>query len=130
MRFFVLLTALLALCAATFAQTTAPSSSAMPDVEHFSIDQVDKSLDPCTDFFQYACSKWVKANPIPADQAEWGTFDSLTIWNVAAVHKTLDKAAHAKDLAPVEQKVGDYYASCMDESAINKAGLTPLQPVL
>ena len=49
----------------------------MPDLEHFSLDQVDKSLDPCTDFFQYACSKWIKANPIPPDQGGWGTFNSL-----------------------------------------------------
>jgi predicted metalloendopeptidase len=55
----------------------------MPALEHFSIDQVDKTLDPCTDFFQYACGKWLKANPIPPDQGGWGTFNALAIWNVA-----------------------------------------------
>jgi endothelin-converting enzyme/putative endopeptidase len=103
----------------------------MPDVEHFSIDQVDKSLDPCTDFFQYACSKWIKANPIPPEQAGWGTFNSLTLWNIAAVHDTLEEAAQrSPDRTPVQQKVGDYYASCMNEDAINKAGIASLQPEL
>ncbi len=64
----------------------------MPELEHFSLDQVDKSLDPCTDFFQYACGKWIKANPIPPDQGGWGTFNSLALWNIAAVHNTLEEA--------------------------------------
>ena len=103
----------------------------MPDIERFSLDQVDKSLDPCTDFFQYACSKWIKANPIPSDQAGWGTFNSLAPWNIAAVHDTLEEAAKSSpNRTPVQQKVGDYYASCMNEDAINKAGIAPLQPEL
>ncbi len=103
----------------------------MPEVEHFSIDQVDKSLDPCTDFFQYACSKWTKANPIPADQGGWGTFNLLALWNIAAVRNTLEDAAQSSpSRTPVQQQVGDYYASCMDEDAINKAGIAPLQPEL
>ena len=103
----------------------------MPALERFSIDQVDKSLDPCSDFFQYACSKWLKANPIPADQGGWGTFNALAIWNISAVHKTLEAAAQpSPNRTPVQRQVGDYYASCMDEDAINKAGLAPLQPEL
>jgi len=132
MRFCALLTVLLALSTALFAQSAAtPSSSAMPELERFSIEQVDKSLDPCVDFFQYACRKWIKANPIPPDQGSWGTFDSLALWNIAAVHNTLEEAAQpSPNRTPVEQKVGDYYASCMNEDAINKAGITPLQPEL
>ena len=103
----------------------------MPALEHFSIDQVDKTLDPCSDFFQYACGKWIKANPIPADQGGWGTFNALAIWNVAAVRNTLEDAAKpSSDRTAGTTEVGDYYASCMDEDAINKAGLKPLQPVL
>jgi putative endopeptidase len=109
-----------------------PSSGAtgLPKLEHLSPDQVDKSLDPCNDFFEYACSKWIKANPIPPDQAGWGTFNALAIWNIAAVHETLEEAATAQARNPVAQKVGDYYAACMDENSLNKAGLAPLQPVL
>ena len=132
MRLCTVLAVVSILCAASFAQTSpAPSASSMPELEHFSIDQVDKSLDPCTDFFQYACGKWLKANPIPADQGGWGTFNALAIWNIAAVHNTLEDAAKpAPNRTPLQQKVGDYYASCMDEAAINKAGLKPLQPEL
>ena len=106
------------------------SSEPLPKLERFSVEQADKSLDPCTDFFRYSCSKWNRANPIPADQPAWGTFNALGIWNVAAVHDTLEQAAGSSQRTPVEQKVGDYYASCMDEAAIGKAGIKPLQPVL
>jgi len=131
MRFTILFAAFLSLGVATFAQNTKPSLSAMPEVEHFSLDQVDKSLDPCTDFFQYACSKWVKANPIPPDQGGWGTFNLLALWNIAAVRNTLEDAVQpSQNRTPVQRKVGDYYASCMDETVINQAGLAPLQPEL
>src|SRR5579862_2017764 len=141
MRGSTLFTVMFALSAALFAQTasapspSAPSapnaSGAMPVVEHFSLEQVDKGIDPCSDFFQYACSKWLKANPIPQDQTSWGTFNTLALWNFAAVRNTLESAsASSSDRTPVERKVGDYYASCMDEAAIDKAGITPLQPEL
>ncbi len=130
MRIAAILSVSLVLCVFSFAQAGSAAGS-MPTLEHFSPDQVDKSLDPCTDFFKYACSKWIKANPIPPDQAGWGTFNSLAIWNVAAVHQTLEDAASASTSAnPVEKKVGDYYSSCMDETVINKAGVEPLQPLL
>jgi endothelin-converting enzyme/putative endopeptidase len=106
------------------------SQQGMPELVRFSPDMADKSLDPCNDFFQYSCSKWIKANPIPADQAAWGSFGALEIWNVAAIRETLESAANANGGDTVEQKVGNYYAACMDEAAINKAGITPLKPVL
>ncbi|MBA3915437.1 MAG: M13 family metallopeptidase, partial [Acidobacteriales bacterium] len=102
-----------------------------PKLERFSVDQLDKSADPCQDFFQYACGKWIKDNPIPPDQAGWGTFNSLAIWNISAIHDTLEEAAKTTDHhSPVAQQVGDYYASCMDEAAITKAGLNPAKPLL
>ena len=131
MRLTTLFTILVfAVCSAAQSVSRA-ANDAMPDLEHFSPDQVDKSLDPCSDFFQYACSKWVKANPIPADQAAWGTFNKLAIWNIAAIRNTLEQVS---SLDPkrnaVDQKAGDHYASCMDEATINKAGIAPLKPDL
>ena len=125
------LTTLAVLCAALFAPATfAESPDAMPTLEHFSVEQVDKSLDPCSDFFEYACAKWNKANPIPADQPASGTFNRLVIWNVAAERNTLEEAAKASHRTPVQQQVGDYYTACMDEAAVSKAGISPLQPEL
>jgi putative endopeptidase len=130
MRIFLALTVLLSTL--TFAQpANSGSGEEMPSLESFTPDQVDKTLDPCNDFFKYACSKWLKANPIPADQAGWGTFNKLAIWNVAAIHSTLEDAAKpVASRSAADQKAGDHYASCMDEAAINKAGITPLKPAL
>jgi endothelin-converting enzyme/putative endopeptidase len=132
MRPVTILALFAALVSVSFGQTAAPASEdSMPALERFNPEQADKSLSPCSDFFQYACSKWVRANPIPADQAGWGTFDSLAIWNIAAIHNTLEDAAGKSSIrTPIEQKAGDYYASCMDEAAVNKAGIAPLQPML
>ena len=93
----------------------------------FSPDMLDKGVDPCTDFFAYACGKWQAANPIPADRSSWGRFDELTERGQYVVRDILEKAAVASPgRTPNEQKIGDYYASCMDESAIEKAGTKPL----
>ncbi len=132
MRTVTILAILSLACGVSFCQPHPPSDrESMPELERFTPDEADKSLDPCTDFFEYACRKWNKANPIPADQAAWGTFNKLAIWNVAAIRNTLESAAApAARKTPVEKKVGDYFSSCMDETAINKAGITPLKPLL
>jgi putative endopeptidase len=131
MRFCAILTILLSALFCVAQPSPRASEGAMPDLERFSPEQADSSLDPCNDFFQYACSKWLKANPIPADQAGWGTFNKLAIWNVAAIRNTLEQAATlGSKRSPAEQKAGDHYASCMDEAAINKAGIAPLKPAL
>src|SRR5271167_1903175 len=132
MRLLTVSALCIVLVAGVSAHTAAPAApDSMPPLDRFSPDQADKSLNPCSDFFEYACSKWIKANPMPADQAGWGTLNLLAIWNVAAIQNTLEYAASkTTNRTPVQQKVGDYYASCMDETAINKAGVAPLQSVL
>ena len=126
MRLIAIGSMLVVLCGALYAQSTASMK-----LEHFDPAMADKSLDPCSDFFQYACSKWMKANPIPADQAGWGTFNSLALWNIAAVRETLESAAKPSAArTTVEQKVGDYYSACMDEDTVNRSGIAPLKPML
>jgi putative endopeptidase len=98
----------------------------------FDLANLDRSVSPCDDFFQFADGGWVKSHPIPAAYPSWGTFNKLHEDNENALQKILDKAAADKSAAPGSnwQKIGDFYASCMDESAIETAGIQPLQPEL
>jgi endothelin-converting enzyme/putative endopeptidase len=95
----------------------------------FSPDMLDKSIDPCTDFYAFACGTWQAANPIPADRSSWGRFNELDQRGEYIVREILEKAAVDRPgRAANEQKIGDYYASCMDEGAVEKAGIKPLDP--
>src|SRR5215470_13752597 len=97
----------------------------------FDIANLDKSADPCVDFYQFACGNWIKNNPIPPDYPSWDSFSEVYEHNLAVLHSILEKAsANDPKRSPVIQKIGDYYASCMDEKAINKQRFAPLQPEL
>jgi putative endopeptidase len=117
------------LCAgALFAQPPARPNSTPA---HFDLTAIDRSADPCVDFYQYACGSWMKKNPIPADQAEWGSFDQLQERNQNILRQILEEAAKpAPGRDAVTQKIGDYYAACMDEKTIDAKGLAPLRPEL
>jgi putative endopeptidase len=102
-----------------------------PKLEHFDPDLVDKTLDPCNDFYKYSCSKWIGANPIPPDQVFWSTGGGLELWNENLLRETLEAASKQESgRTPVQQKIGDYWAACMDESGIEAAGLKSLLPEL
>jgi putative endopeptidase len=92
---------------------------------------IDRSVDPCRDFFQFACGNWLKENPVPADESSWYRFSELdehTRWVLRAI---LAEAAAEKDpQTPNEKKIGDYYASCMDVPAVEAKGLAPLKDEL
>ena len=95
------------------------------------ITAMDRSIDPCVDFFAYACGGWIKSNPIPPDQSSWDLYSKMEDENKTKLRGILE-AASTPDAGrnAVNQKIGDYYASCMDEKAIEDKGIEPLKPGL
>ena len=137
-RVIVCLLLLLILPLAMLGQNVSPKATSgaaaetkTPQLEHFDPNLTDQTLSPCDDFYKYSCNKWLKANPIPADQVYWSTGSSLELWNENLLRETLEASSkNDATRSPVQQKIGDYWAACMDESGIEAAGLKPLQPEL
>ena len=124
MRYFTVLIVALLLVSALSAQEKAKPTA---DVS-FSADMLNKSVDPCNDFYAYACSKWTAQNPIPADRSVWGRFNELAERGQYIVRDILEKAsADHPGRSANEQKIGDFYASCMDEAAVEKVGTKTLE---
>src|SRR5208283_277112 len=110
---------------------TAPSASSpkIPkQIPSFDLTAIDKTADPCVDFYQYSCGNWIKNNPIPSDQSAWGRFNELADNNLYILHDILEKAQAPGKHSTIEQKVGAYYAACMDEATIEQKGAAPLRP--
>jgi endothelin-converting enzyme/putative endopeptidase len=110
-------------------ESSAKAASVEPD--HFDLKSVDAALDPCLDFYQYVCKKWMAGNPIPPDQGSWSHGAKLALWNQRVLREVFEKASgDDPKRSAVEQKIGDYYGACMNEAGINASGVTAIKPEL
>ena len=123
--------AVLFLLLTTLLLGVASAQTKLPPEPKFDINNIDKSIDPCVDFYQYSCSKWIKNNPIPPDYTDWVSFSEVQEHNYAVLRDILEKASASDPRrTAVQQKIGDLYASCMDEKTVNSLGYKPLRPEL
>jgi putative endopeptidase len=116
--------ALAVACLLSLANAQQPGATYTPALD---VTAMDRNIDPCVDFFAYSCGGWIKKNPIPADQSSWDTYSKMQDENLSQLRGILE-AASVSDAKRngVDQKIGDYYASCTDEKAIEAKGAAPL----
>ncbi|MDQ6802485.1 MAG: M13 family metallopeptidase [Acidobacteriota bacterium] len=113
------------------AQTQDRPLTSLPYTPSLDIPSMDQSANPCVDFYQYTCGGWMKNNLIPGDQASWSVYGKVTEENGQFLWGVLEDASKpSPDRTPVQQKIGDYFQACMDESHIESLGAAPLRPLL
>jgi putative endopeptidase len=121
------------LCCVMGAKAQVPAAQplkAMPYSPSLDVTSLDRTVDPCVDFYKFTCGGWMKNNPIPADQAAWSVYAKLANENQQFLWGILEADAKLTKRTPVQQKVGDYFAACMNTSAIDALGDKPALPAL
>jgi endothelin-converting enzyme/putative endopeptidase len=117
------------------AETPPRPITELPYVPGIDLTALDRSADPCVDFYQFSCGGWMKANPIPPDQASWDVYGKLAydnqrfLWGILEALVPSARPSGAARSAS-QQKIGDYFAACMDEATVEKLGAAPLKPYL
>ena len=104
------------------ASSVAAGGPQLPYTPSLDVHAMDRSVDPCSDFYRYSCGGWQKSNPIPPDQTSWSVYRKLSEDNVAFLRGILEQAAAAKERDAVTRMIGDYYAACMDEAGAQGDG--------
>jgi putative endopeptidase len=99
-----------------------------PAASGVDLGAMDRTVNPCQDFFKFACGNWMKENPIPPQYAVWGRFQELNDRNLEVLHQILEDSAKHQDRSALDQKIGAFYASCMDGAAADKKGDEPVMP--
>lgn len=136
MKIRLALVAPVALSACCLAQSAQLSQSAQPldkpvELQHIDVTSVDSSVSPCDNFYRYVCNRFNAANPIPPDQASWGVGGMLALWNRQILRQILEKnEAPLASRSPNEQKIGDFYAACMNQASSNANDLAAIKPLL
>jgi putative endopeptidase len=109
------------------AATASADEPRLPYHPSLELAAMDKTADPCVDFYRYSCGGWQRANPIPPDRTYWSVYAKLEEDNLAFLRGILERAGRSGDRDAVTQKIGDFFAACMDETAINERGPSPIQ---
>ncbi len=132
----LLLLGALSVTAQSAAAQTQPASKVqqqpkLPYTPSLDLSAMDRTENPCHDFYRYACGGWQKKNPIPNDQVSWSVYEKLYQDNLAFLRGILEQvAASSQSRTKPEQEVGDFYQACMDAPAIEKRGIGAVKPQL
>ena len=128
MKTLLLPVILLSLVLAVPANGQTPNEPALPYTPSLDVNSMDKSIDPCSNFYQYACGGWRKKNPIPPDQTSWSVYGKLYQDNLNFLRRILEQASSSTNQRDaVTQQIGDFYAACVDEAGIEKSGPDPIK---